>query len=488
MSDTRRPNLVLITADQWRGDCLSGTGSPHPVMTPHVTQIGCEGARFVNAYADCPVCQPQRVTQLTGQVASRFGLTHNFGGKAQTPVDPLRSLPGRLVREAGYQAQAVGKMHFEPPRARLGFEHIRLHPNDYAMWLEENGMGGMYRGHGLGGNEVYPAVSAVPERFTHTHWVIDEAIRFLYQREPDVPFFLWLVFEAPHSPFDPPEPYDRMYDNFTIPDPVRGDWADEAYPPAFAKRVAMAKYDHLTPEMIREARRKYYGQVSHIDYQLGRFFGELMTRGLYGNTAICFTADHGEHLGDHGLFAKTTFLRGSGDVPLLLRLPATHPPARPDLVVRTPALTADICPTFLELAGLTPDADCDGASLLPALREGRTDDDRRIHGECGGTAFCTDGRFKYLYYEEGGIEQLFDLRSDPDEKTDLSARPDLADTRDALRNSLVEYLLRYNRPMAAGGVLRTVNGEFDEHRIRGMNPYAYRGPMRYGMGYYGHSG
>ncbi|MEZ4611394.1 MAG: sulfatase-like hydrolase/transferase [Caldilineaceae bacterium] len=127
-----------------------------------------------------------------------------------------------------------------------------------------------------------------------------------------------MVFEAPHSPFDPPPPYDRMYDNFTIPDPVYGDWCDTAAEPAmFRMRRTMLKYDNLTDEMVRESRRRYYGQVSHIDYCLGRFLGELRSRGLYDDTVVIFTSDHGEHLGDHGLWGKITYLQGSVDVPLV---------------------------------------------------------------------------------------------------------------------------------------------------------------------------
>jgi arylsulfatase A-like enzyme len=117
-----------------------------------------------------------------------------------------------------------------------------------------------------------------------------------------------------------------MYDNFTIPDPVYGDWANESdYPPDFNARRLASKYDQLNEEMLRETRRRYYGQVSYIDYQLGRFFGELKTRGFYDDTAILFDADHGEHLGDHGIFGKTTFLRGSGDVPLCTRRSSIWP-------------------------------------------------------------------------------------------------------------------------------------------------------------------
>ena len=149
---SKKPNIVLITADQWRGDCLGCAEGRHPVMTPHMNQLAAEGVRFTQAYADCPVCMPQRVTLLTGQVASQFGLPHNFAQRS--PVDVQTSLPTRLAREAGYQTKAIGKMHFQPGRARMGFEHIALHPNDYVIWLEETPNAGMYRGHGPGGNEV----------------------------------------------------------------------------------------------------------------------------------------------------------------------------------------------------------------------------------------------------------------------------------------------------------------------------------------------
>jgi len=387
-----QPNIVLITADQWRGDCLGflsahhqtmagqSTVTHHPVITPHANQLAAEGVTFTQAYADCPVCMPQRMTFLTGQVGSRFGLPHNFN--VRPPIDVRVTLPGRLTREAGYQTKAVGKMHFIPDRARFGFEHIVLHPNDYVIWLEETPYAGTYRGHGLGGNEVYPAVAPHPEPFTHTHWIVDQAIRFLTERDPEVPFFLWIVFEAPHSPFDPPSPYDRMYDHYTIPDPVYGAWLETVDdPPMFRERRLMHKYEHLTPEVLRETRRRYYGQITHIDYQLGRFLGELRSKGLYDDTAIIFTADHGEHLGDHNLFGKTTFLRGSADVPLIVRLPASMSIKQPGLVIDTPVLTADLCPTLLELGGLSAGTDCDGRSLLPALQTGGGDAQRVVCGE-----------------------------------------------------------------------------------------------------------
>lgn len=479
-----RFNIVFIVADQWRGDCLGLLDGRHPVMTPHVNQLAAEGVRFTQAYADCPLCMPQRATMLTGQYASRFGLPYNFWPDHRTPVDPATGLPGRLTREAGYQTKAIGKMHFNPDRARLGFEHIVLHPNDYVNWLEDQGFGGMYRGHGLGGNEVYPTVSAVSERFTHTHWIVEESIKFLSQRDPDHPFFLWMIFEAPHSPFDPPEPYDRMYDHFTIPEPVYADWHDRAdAPPVFQTIRLSHKYDQLNDEIIRETRRRYYGQMTHVDYQLGRFLGELKNKNLYDNTVIVFTSDHGEHLGDHGLFAKSTFLRGSADVPLIVRFPPAFPIARPALEIDAPVLTADVCPTLLSLAQLEPGPDIDGVSLLPAVQSGQALDDRVIFGESVLSAFATDGQYKYIYYPEGGSEQLFDVAHDPYDLTNLAATDQHQAIRADLRGKLIDHLSRFNRPMVENGELVCLEPNIDEAALRAQNPMAWRGPLRYGQGY-----
>ena len=485
--DPNRPNIVVITADQWRGDCLGSLGSRHPVMTPHVDQLAAEGVCFTQAYADCPVCMPQRVTMLTGRAASRFGMPHNFN--ARSPIDPQTSLPARLTREAGYQTKAIGKMHFAPGRARMGFEHITLHPNDYVNWLEGTPYAGMYRGHGLGGNEVYPAVAPMPQRFTHTSWIVEQSIRFLVERDPENPFFLWIIFESPHSPFDPPAPFDRMYDNFTIPAPIRGDWVDGPDDPAYfrAKRL-VGKWGRLSDEVIAESRRRYYGLISHIDYELGRFLGELRARGLDDNTAIIFNADHGEHLGDHGLFGKTTFLTGSGDVPFIVRPPAQLPMAAPTLDFDGPILTADLYPTVLELAGLTPEDELDGISLLPAIRSGELPA-RVICGECGegndATAFATDGRFKYIYYTRGGVEHLFDVQADRENLHNLASDPAHAERKQALKAHLLAYLQRFERPLVVDGEFIVADPTLDEQALHARNPWAWRGPMRYGQGYGG---
>lgn len=482
MTGKNRPNIIYIVADQWRGDCLGLYGNSHPVMTPHLNQLASEGVNFSRAYADCPICMPQRITMLTGRTGSQMQCLGNFGPDNQPAFDRSTTLPARLAREAGYQTKAIGKMHFMPQRSRHGFEHVTLHPDDYLWWLEDHGHGGAFRGHGLGGNEVYPAVAATPDKYYHTTWSIDESIRFFDQRDPDTPFLLYLVFEAPHSPFDPPEPYDRMYDNFSIPDPVRGDWVESQYPVDFQKRRITSKLDQLTPEVIREARRRYYGQISQIDYHLGRLFGSLRTLGIDRDTAIVFTSDHGECLGDHGLFAKHCFLESAARVPLIIRMPASFGfPQAEDR--HAPVQTADITPTLLDLAGLCRDEDAEGESLLPLIRSSNGFQGRVIFGETPETAAAIDEEFKYVYYRAGGAEQLFNTKQDPDDTTNLLSDPNRAMDVRRLKGKLLEYLQGNNSRLVDKDTFCSCPPEFDSAKARSRNPLACRGPMRGGMGY-----
>ena len=475
-SASEKPNIVYIVLDQWRGDCLGIADSAHPVMTPHFDQLAYEGVWYSRAYADCPVCMPQRATMLTGFTGSQHGLPHNFMRGPRTPIAPEHSLPGRLTREAGYQSKAIGKMHFYPERARFGFEDISLHPDDYVNFLEEQGWGGFYRGHGLGGNEVYPAVSAVPEHLTHSHWIIDEGIKFLARRDPDCPFFMWMVFEAPHSPFDPPEPYDRFYDEFDIPEPTIGDWVESAdEPPSLIRQRIMRKADRIPPPVMMRLRRHYYAQITHIDYQLGRLLGELKRKGLYENTVIVLTSDHGEHLGDHRLFAKSSFLESSARVPIIMRLPTSHGVI--NRRSRQPVLTADIAPTLLKLAGLTPAREMDGVSLL-AQPDGRV-----VFGETSDAVFATDGAFKYVYYFGGGTEHLFHIETDPSDSRNLAGNATYACCQEKLKSRLIDYLQRNRRPGVVDGALRIEDVELDIDALRAANTAAWRGPLRYGDGY-----
>lgn len=483
---TNKPNILLVTTDQQRADCLGIERSAHPVLTPHLDQLACEGIRFSRAYSDCPLCIPSRTTIMTGRPAYTHGV--NTNGEFRIPEPSEDTLPGRLST-VGYQTHAAGKMHFYPPRNRNGFERMRLLPEDYVNGLEQTPYRGMYRGHGMGGNEVHPAFSAVPTEFTATHWTVEESIDFLRQRDGESPFFMWTSFEAPHPPFDPSESFVRLYDGRGIGDPVSGDWNGAQAPQWVRHRRITRKLDLLDDELIRAARKHYYAMITHIDYELGRLFGELKSQGVWDDTIIVFASDHGEMLGDHGLFHKSCFYEASARVPLIYKPSKGQSiPLRAGSVCERPVLLADLYPTFTETAGCMKAEDQDvreGRSLLESM--GAAQGDRILYGfiqDEGGLYMVTDGTWKYVYYDQDQREQLFYLEEDPHEQQDLAAAVHGAAEPTILvkyRRLLTEKF-KDHTIVDEGGALKlgTERTAEDDLKLRQLNPFAWRGPIRYG--------
>ncbi len=463
--------------------------SPHPVMTPHMDQLAREGVRFDSAYSDCPMCIPARKTIMTGRCAYTHGIAKNAA--VPMPEEPQLTLPGKLTA-AGYQTHAAGKMHFHPSRARSGFERMRLHPDDYVNWLERTPYAGKYRGHGLGGNEVYPTYAAMPAEYTHTHWIVEESIDFLRQRDSDNPFFLWTCFEAPHTPYDPPESFVRLYDGIPIPSPASADWSEGEEVPPWVKIMRWLHNSDLHPDhVVQAARKHYYASITHVDYELGRLFGELKMQGLWDNTIILFTSDHGDMLGDHGLFQKSCFYEPSARVPFLLRLPEhLREGHKPGSIIHNAVQLADIYPTLLGLAGCSPDAigvpERDGVNLMRLLEEPLQR--RWIFGYSNvqdGLYMATDGEWKYLYYVCGGLEQLFNVKNDPNELINLVKDSHYKVIVEEGRSRLAAKFpqLVEADQLSSSGLKFTEPPADDEDETRSLNPYAWKGPMRYGSGH-----
>jgi arylsulfatase len=501
--------VLLVTADQMRGDCLGCAG--HPVVrTPHLDQLALEGVRFTRAYSETPVCTAARHTLMTGLHPRTHGMPF-YKDEVRMPDRP--TLPALLGR-AGYQTQAVGKMHFFPQRACYGFDHMviteegrcfaGLEVDDYQAFLAKTEYAGLSRGHGIGNNEPWAIRSSVPEHLSVTHWTVDECIEFLRRRDPTRPFFLWCSFTKPHPPFDPPEPYDTMYAGRGIPAPARGAWSEAGRAPAYLRALGLErKFDLVAPEDVRAARAVYYGLITQIDHQLGRLFGALRRHGLWNDTWVLFTADHGDMMGDHRLFAKSCWLEGSARVPFIIRPPnrgtATYfsgnagadvtgengvSPQRKDMKGSAPGFPdpiragaecrasialADVMPTLLAMAGVTAPSDLDGASVLPLLSDPDAKWRPFVHGEYTvddpGSCYqaMTDGRQKYFWYPDGNVEHLFDLDADPLETRNLSKECSHAAALRRWRARLVEFLAargetRFTdgrRLLPASGPLRT---------------------------------
>jgi arylsulfatase A-like enzyme len=467
-------NILFIMADQHRADCLGVAGHP-VVQTPHLDQLAYEGVRFSAAYADCPICIPARCSLISGLYASTYGKPRFFSHES-FPIDRDKTMMAHLTR-AGYQTQAVGKMHFYPERSCYGFENMVL-DLDYADWLREETeyRMGAFTGNGLGLNEFWPTLSPVPAHLTSTAWTVDQSIRFLNRRDPDRPFFLWTSFFHPHPPIDPPEPYYSMYDDAPIPEPAIGDWANDPPYPQRDHREAN-KYDLIPPRVIRKIRSCYYGLITEIDHQLGRLFGTMKQLDLLDNTLIVFTSDHGEHLGDHRDFGKVTLYDTAARVPFILRWPRGYCGERQGVVCDAPIGLVDIMPTLVEFGGGGQPEGIDGQSLLP-LAHGETPPWRPyITGEVDvaeGLFSLTDGQEKYLWYRWGGREQLFDLRADPGECRDLALDPSMAEQLGTWRERLIAWLAERDHPGTDGSQLLSVQRPYPpESMVRSKNPHGW---------------
>jgi arylsulfatase len=431
-ADGNRPNVLLITADQFRGDFVGAYGNP-VVRTPHLDALAVQGAYFRNAFSPVPVCVPARASIMTGRVPVSLGIRNN-GPTHRIPSDCV-TLP-RAFSAAGYRSAAIGKMHFNPWRDPHGFETFVLSEegrqwrdpsggDDFQAYLREVGWGGFERAHGIGNNDVRSSPSPLPLEHYHTTWCTRQTQSWLRDHvaregQDAQPFFLWCSYIKPHSPYDPPEPYDRLYDARSFPPPI-GNPSDLArLSPIYQEVRNLHLWESLSPQAVKRARALYAGNVTLLDQMLGELRETLRALNISDNTVICFTADHGDLLGDHGLFFKTSFFRGAWHVPFML-----YAPGRVEQVGVTDRMvsTQDIYPTLLSVAGIEtpPEAQVDGVDVSADLYDGPPvvfgsvrEAPNQIH--CARTS-----RWSYVIHPRGMYEELYDLAEDPDECINLAA-------------------------------------------------------------------
>ena len=383
---------------------------------------------------------------MTGQMSRTHG-DRVFDEHLPMPEVPTLA---QCFRDAGYQAHAVGKLHVYPQRDRIGFDEVILNEegrhhlggvtDDWELFLADQGYPGQEFSHGLCSNDYLTRSWPFPDHCHPTNWAASQMCRMMHRRDPRKPAFWYLSFIGPHPPVWPLQSYMDQYRDVAMDEPVHGDWSrtfdDLPYGiKQYADRTAM----QMAPKHeIDLGRRAFYATITHIDHQIRVVIGYLREQGLLNDTIIGFTADHGDMLGDHHLWAKTVMYEKSARVPLIL-----VPPAGDD---RLPAATTDdrlvelrdIMPTLLDLCGIDIPETVEGMSLLRA--------DRRDHlygefqeGELA-RRMMRDERFKLLYYSVGNVFQLFDIDNDPLEQHDLAGEHQHAEVRERLSRLLIDHL------------------------------------------------
>jgi arylsulfatase A-like enzyme len=468
---TTRPSILCICTDQQRFDAVGAYGNP-AIRTPVIDGLARDGVLFERCYVPSTVCAPARASLVTGRHVHAHGLWAN--GVALPPHVPL--FP-RALADAGYDCGLVGKLHLAAAfggrtESRLddGFRFFRWShdpshrspENAYHRWLEANhpalyaeaaAPAGARRGHEPG------RFDAMPTEAHYSRWVADAALDFLRsERDPSKPFFLWANFYDPHHPFVAPREYLDRYDPASLPAPIGEPAGLPAKPPiqADASRESYAGlargFAAYSPEELRETVRAYYAMVSLVDDETGRILAALDERGLADDTVVVFTSDHGEMLGDHRLMLKGPMLyEPAVRVPLILRWPGRLPAGqRREEIVEW----IDLCPTFLDLAGLPPLPGNQGLDLLPLAR-GEPDAPSRGWALCQyrdsghpydppvHVTMLVRGRHKLNVYhgppatDRERTGELYDLAADPQELRNLWDDP----ARAAVRANLEEFLL-----------------------------------------------
>lgn len=434
----RSPNILLIQADQMAPQALPFHG--HGVVkAPHMAALARAGVVFDSAYCNSPLCAPSRFSMMSGLYASEI---EAYDNAAEFPA----TLPtyAHHLRRLGYRTVLAGKMHFVGPDQCHGFERrltTDIYPADFgwtADWEHPDRHLDFYHTM-LSVAEAGPCERSLQLDFDEE--VAHQAVRAIYDlaregRAADPrPFFLHVSFTHPHDPYTITQEYWNRYEGAEIDlprVPAMGREGLDAHSRRVFDACGMAKYD-LNETRIRAARRAYYGAISFIDDQVGRLLAALKSAGVDRDTIVILTGDHGDMLGERGLWYKMSFFEWATRVPLVVCAPDRFKPRR----VGDHVSLIDLYPTLVELAGGdardTPAA-LPGQSLSPLLRDAKGAASDAVYGEYLGEAaagplvMIRRGRYKYIAGEDSPA-QLFDLEADPDELTNLAgdaAHTDLA--------------------------------------------------------------
>jgi arylsulfatase len=438
---SRQPNILFLMTDQHRGDCLGVAGNK-VIHTPNLDRIAREGVRFSCAYSSTPTCTPARTALLTGLAPWHHGMLGMTAMALEYPLETPKAL-----KAAGYYTATIGKQHFYPMRNPHGYDRMILDEHcpcgngpqalatamkhgpvertDYEAWFWSQLPAGNPHQTGLWWNDYPSKEFALPEQFHPTHWTGDTAVNFLNGWDGKKPFFLKVSFIRPHSPYDPPARFMKMYEDADLPEAQVGKWAAR-YEKRNSDRTDIW-HGKLSPEEIRHSRQGYYGCISQVDEQIGRILETLQKRGWLDDTLILFTSDHGDMTGDQNLWRKSYAYEPSAHIPMMMRWPTGLVSAKRGTVMPQPVELRDLMPTFLEAAGTEPSRPIDGRSLLQLLRKNGAGWREFIdleHDVCYSPTnhwnAMTDGKWKYIFHAMDGEEQLFNLTDDPHELQDLA--------------------------------------------------------------------
>ncbi|MFP6807162.1 MAG: sulfatase-like hydrolase/transferase [Pseudomonadales bacterium] len=456
----KKPNLILITADQWRGDCLSSMN--HPVLqTPHLDKLAAESAQFKKHYTNVVPCGPSRASLHTG-----LYLHNHRSGTNGTPLDRRFTNWALELRGIGYDPVLFGYTHTAMDPRGLATEDPGLKSDegilpgirpiidmgtmcpDWRNFLLDKGYklpdihGATYSLRGeVSADKNIPTPLLMDKKHTDTWFLTDKVIDHIntcvgMQGCQEQGWCVHLSLRAPHPPWVAAAPYHVRYDLDSLPLPERHDTSDEEAQthPWLAEHILSGR--NMSHEDLIKHRRLqagYYGLMNEVDDNMGRLIAFLKECGEWENTIFIFTSDHGEQMGDHWLYGKAGFFDESYHIPLIFRAPGIEASICDSFTEHV-----DIFPTIMDLLDLSIPRQCDGYSLKPQLvsgelgkwrnsvhfeydfRHSQSENTLGIDMESACLNVIRDNDYKYVHFADLP-ELLFDLKEDPAELNNIAA-------------------------------------------------------------------
>ncbi len=421
----KRPNVMFIISDEHNASVTSCYGNKI-VRTPNLDGLAQQGIIFNNCYCNSPLCVPSRLAFTAGKYISRTGAWSN---DCRLPSDDYPSI-ARIMNAAGYESYLCGKMHFDATR-RYGFTEIgraRTNQNHKTGKGKRRDADNLKPKPGYSGrfNDFHPGPTSGVMR--HDRKVTEETTAFLRTRRAgQKPFFLVAGYLAPHFPIIVPQRYWQRYEG-KVPMPVIPEGHLQSQPLNYKHLRIAFNIEDAPDDVVRRGRELYYGFVQWVDEQIGQVLGALADSKVGENTVVIYTADHGENMGEHGLWWKNCMYEHSARAPLIVSWPARWEGGQRRTEVCS---LVDVAQTIAELGRADAPGDWDGDSMLRWLDEPTTEwkdmavSEYYAHNIASGFAMLREGRYKYVYHtqpdEDHPAEQeLYDLWKDPGEFNNLA--------------------------------------------------------------------
>jgi arylsulfatase A-like enzyme len=460
------PNILWICADQQRFDTIGGFNNQH-IHTPNLRKLMDESVTFSHAFVQNPVCSPSRASFLSGRYPHTTGLRAN-GQRIRTN----ERLVTRILADNGYTCGLSGKLHLSPCAGGRNEDRIDdgyqvfwwSHDlsdswpgkNMWHVWLKDKGVKWPQppRGGELWGVPIDP-------QYTQTAWCSEMAIQFIRQQRKFNPWLMSVNIFQPHHPFWPTQDYLSRYDAEKLPSPQYHDGELDSKPvfqridhqAAYAGTgISFAKTDDRTHRQITAA---YYAMIEQVDTEVGRMMRVLEQTGQADNTIVIFMSDHGEMLGDHGIYLKGPYFYDCMiRVPLIIRWPGKYKAGlKSDALVEM----VDLAPTLLEAAGVPVPSGVQGRSLTPVLTGKAARHRDSIYSEHFDSSFLYDPppmaacvrteSHKLSYFHGLATGELYDLRKDPGEFENLWASAGAKDVRQEMMEKLMGLMVETVDPL-----------------------------------------